>query len=183
MIKWSVVAVLAVIIAVISRGSLLKPRSHGFWRFFAWELILLLIAVNLEAWFVDPLSWHQIISWILLVNSLLPLYFGIRSLISKGKPATNREGEPNLLAFEKTTNLITSGIYHYIRHPMYSSLLLLSWAAFFKSPSPIAGSLALAASICLYLTARADETECIRYFGEKYLQYMKTTKRFIPYIF
>jgi protein-S-isoprenylcysteine O-methyltransferase Ste14 len=182
MIKWIIVAALAIIIVIISRASLLKPRSHGFWRFFAWEIILLLIAFNLEAWFVDPWSWHQIIAWILLFSAIVPLYFGVRTLISRGKPAPNRQGEPQLMAFEKTTNLVTTGIYHYIRHPLYSSLLLLAWGAFFKLPSILAGAFALAASLCLYFTARADEAECIRYFGEDYREYMKTTKRFIPYI-
>lgn len=183
MIKWIVVAVLAAVIAVISRASLLKPRSHGFWRFFAWEFILVLIAVNLETWFVDPLSWHQVIAWILLLACIVPLVIGVRALSARGKPAANREGEPQLMAFEKTTTLVTTGIYHYIRHPLYSSLLLLAWGAFFKSPTLLAGGLAAAASLCLYLTSRADEAECIRFFGERYRDYMKTTKRFIPFIF
>ena len=183
MVKWIIVVLMAAAIAVISRASLLKPRSHGFWRFFAWEFILILISVNLEAWFVDPLSWHQIIAWVLLFCAIMPLFFGVRTLIARGKAAANREGEPQLMAFEKTTNLVTTGIYHTIRHPLYSSLLLLTWGAFFKSPSLLAGSLAVAASLCLFLTARADEVECIRYFGESYREYMKTTKRFIPFIF
>ena len=56
MIKWIITIFLAAVIAVISRASILKPRSHGFWRFFSWESILVLIAINLEAWFIDPFS-------------------------------------------------------------------------------------------------------------------------------
>jgi protein-S-isoprenylcysteine O-methyltransferase Ste14 len=182
MIKWIIVALMAITIAVISRASLLKPRSHGFWRFFAWESILILMAINLEAWFVDPWSWHQIIAWILLFCAFVPLFFGVRTLTLRGKPTTNRDGEPQLMAFEKTTSLVTTGIYRYIRHPLYSSLLLLAWGTFFKLPSLMAGALLLAASVCLYLTARADEAECLRYFGESYQEYMKKTKRFIPYV-
>lgn len=151
--------------------------------FFAWIFILILIGANLEAWFIDPFSWHQVIAWILLFASLLPLTFGTLALTRRGKPDKIREGEPQLLAFEKTTQLATSGIYHYIRHPLYSSLLLLAWGAFFKLPSILAGAFALSASLCLYLTARADETECTKFFGASYIEYMKTTKRFIPYLF
>lgn len=183
MIKWIIAAVLALIIAIISRASLIKPSSHGFWRFFSWEFILILMAVNLEAWFVDPWSWHQIIAWILLFSAFVPLFFGVRTLVARGKPTEHREGEPQLMAFEKTTSLVTTGVYQYIRHPLYSSLLLLAWGIFFKLPSLLAGVLALAASLCLYLTACADETECICYFGEPYREYMKTTKRFIPFLF
>lgn len=35
----------------------------------------------------------------------------------------------------------------------------------------------------LYLTALFDEKECIAYFGNKYLDYMKRTKMFIPFLF
>jgi protein-S-isoprenylcysteine O-methyltransferase Ste14 len=88
-----------------------------------------------------------------------------------------------LLAFEKTSALVTTGIYRHIRHPLYSSLLLLIWGAFFKSPTWLGAGLALAASLCLILTAKADEVECINYFGESYREYMKKTKKFIPFLF
>ena len=46
------------------------PRSHGFYRFFAWECIAAIIILNIDGWFVDPGSWHQLISWFLLVLSI-----------------------------------------------------------------------------------------------------------------
>ena len=88
-----------------------------------------------------------------------------------------------LLAFEKTSQLVKSGIYRYIRHPLYSSLLLLAWGIFFKSISWPAGLLALAATAFLFLTARADEAECLHFFGPDYKEYMQHTRRFIPFIF
>ena len=84
-----------------------------------------------------------IISWILLVTALVPLGFGVRSLTARGKPARQRAGEPQLLGFEKTTALVTSGIYAYIRHPLYSSLLLLAWGVFFKAPGWAGAALAI----------------------------------------
>jgi protein-S-isoprenylcysteine O-methyltransferase Ste14 len=101
----------------------------------------------------------------------------------RGKPVQQREGDPSLLAFEKTSTLVTSGIYHYIRHPLYSSLFLLAWGIFFKSPSWIGVTLAIAATGFLIATAKADEAECMRFFGPQYQDYMKQTKRFVPYIF
>jgi len=169
-------------IVYLSRRSLVKPRSHGFYRFFAFESILALILLNLNAWFKSPGAWHQIISWILLVTALVPLGFGVRSLTARGKPARQREGEPQLLGFEKTTALVTSGIYAYIRHPMYSSLLLLAWGVFFKAPGWVGALLAAAATLALVFTARADEAECIAYFGGAYRDYMKRTKRFVPFV-
>jgi protein-S-isoprenylcysteine O-methyltransferase Ste14 len=183
MTKWILFAALSAAVLYVSRKSLRVPGSHGFYRFFAWEIILVLVFLNLDSWFRDPLSWHQLISWPLLVLCVVPLVFGVRSLARQGKPAVQRESEPQLHAFEKTTTLVTTGIYRYIRHPLYSSLLFLAWGAFFKLPSAVGALLALSATGFLLVTAGADEAECIRYFGPEYAAYRKRTARFIPFLF
>ena len=114
---------------------------------------------------------------------MIPLIFGVRSLTSRGKPVAQREAEPQLLAFEKTSALVTSGIYHYIRHPLYSSLLFLTWGIFFKALTWPGLLLALAATLLLVATARADEAECLIFFGEPYQDYMRRSKRFVPFLF
>ncbi len=182
---WEIIVfVLSTLLLVfISRASLLKPRSHGFFRFFAWELMTALILLNIVVWFVDPFAWHQIISWILLIVCIVPLVSGVRALRSTGRPDKSQRTEQELLAFERTTRLVTDGIYHYIRHPLYSSLFLLTWGVFFKSPSWIGIILAMGATFFLIATAKADERECTQTFGVEYQSYMKQTKMFIPYVF
>ena len=182
------VQVIAVLIGAagliyISRASLRAPRSHGFYRFFAWECILALFLLNVDVWFQTPLAWYQLISWLLLALCLVPLIMGVRMLRSRGKPVVQREAEPQLLAFEKTSSLVTTGIYHYIRHPLYSSLLLLTWGIFFKALTWPGLFLAIAATLLLFATAKADEAECLRFFGAPYQEYMKQTKRFVPFVF
>jgi protein-S-isoprenylcysteine O-methyltransferase Ste14 len=174
---------ISLLLVYVSRASLPDRLSHGFYRFFAWEAILALMIINLPVWFHNWLAWHQIISWILLIICILPLAFGIHHLVSKGLPDQQKHSEPSFLGFEKTTVLVTSGIYRFIRHPLYSSLLLLNWGVFFKDPSVPGTLLAIAATIFLILTSKADETECLRIFGPQYQDYMKTTKRFIPLIY
>ena len=178
-----VFAVGSLLLIVISWRSLRNPRSHGFYRFFAWEGILGLFLINVKFWFYKPFSWNQVIAWTLLFASLVPLGFGVHSLRTRGKPASKREGDASLLAFEKTTELVTTGIYHYIRHPLYSSLFLLTWGIFFKSLTLPGMVLAVFSTIFLVLTAKADEAECIRFFGPQYTEYMKHSKMFIPYFF
>jgi protein-S-isoprenylcysteine O-methyltransferase Ste14 len=183
MLKLIAFAVVSIGLIYISRASLREPRSHGFYRFFVWEFIVALFLLNINVWFHNPLSWHQLVSWFLLIVCIVPLVFGIRSLIIQGKPVQQRGGEPQLLAFEKTSTLVTTGIYRYIRHPLYSSLLFLTWGIFFKSPSWPGGLLAIAATLFLIATAKADEGECIRFFDATYPVYMKRTKMFVPFIF
>jgi protein-S-isoprenylcysteine O-methyltransferase Ste14 len=158
----------------ISIPSLRHPGSHGFYRFFAWEIILGIFVINLHGWFTNPFYWYQIISWLLLIISIIPLISGVILLRTVGKPTDE---------LEKTTQLVTKGIFRTIRHPLYASLLYLTWGIFFKSPSLLDGCAALVATAFLFATARADEAECIDKFGEEYSSYMKKTKMFIPLIF
>ena len=147
---------LFIVIAFLSRRSLRSPGSHGFFRFLAWELMLGQLALVIGVWFRNPFAWHQLISWFLLLVSLLPLAFGLHQLSRRGGAAEGRRKDPALFGFEKTTKLVTNGVYRYIRHPLYSSLLFAVWGIFFKGPSFFGAALALAASLFLVLTALAD---------------------------
>ncbi|MDH4234301.1 MAG: hypothetical protein OEV15_04100, partial [Gallionella sp.] len=148
--------VVTLALAFVSRASLLKPRSHGFYRFFAWECMLGIFVLNMRFWYVDTNSTQQYISGILFSASLVLLLFSFTLLHLSGKPDTKRDDAP-LLEFEKTTTLVTTGIYRYIRHPMYGSLLFLCWGFFFKQPSLAGCVLAIAASGFLVAAARAEE--------------------------
>jgi len=166
----------------VSRRSLLKPFSHGFYRLFAWECILLLVLLNFPMWTVDPFAPHQIASWLLLLASPLLAIHAVRLLKKIGRPADERR-DAELLSFERTSTLVTAGAYRYIRHPMYAALLLLAWAVFLKDISPTSVALVGGASMCLFLTALRDEAESGQYFGAAYAEYMKKTKRFVPFVF
>ncbi len=166
----------------VSRASLRQPGAHGFYRFWAWEVILALVLLNAAGWFRDPFSWHQIISWMLLVIAIIPLVLGVH-LLRTARRAERERSDAALLGFEKTAELVTAGVYRYIRHPMYSSLLFLAWGAFFKAPSWPGVALALAATGFLAATAKIEERENLRFFGPAYKTYMERTKRFVPFIF
>ncbi|HMK39238.1 MAG TPA: isoprenylcysteine carboxylmethyltransferase family protein, partial [Bacteroidota bacterium] len=167
---------------LLSRNSLRRVGSHGFYRFFAWESILALVLLNSRSWFADPLSAVQIISWSFLALSLLLLVRGVDMLRRSGKAGKGRHDE-SLFPFEQTTALVTTGIYRHIRHPLYGSLLFLGWGAFLKDISLSSAGLAAVATASLIATAKADEAECAGYFGQPYRDYMRKSKMFIPYLF
>jgi len=177
-----ILLLLSAAIAWVSRASLRHIRSHGFYRFLAWETIAALIALNLRQWFVDPFSPRQLASWALLVASLVLAVHGFWLLSQMGRPDSGRD-DPALVGLEKTTKLVTVGAYRYIRHPLYSSLLFLTWGAFLKDLSWLGLALALLSSLFLTLTAKIEEVENARYFGAAYQSYMRTTKMFIPFLF
>ena len=169
-------------ILAVSRRNLLKIKSHGFYRFFAWESMAFLLSINYPFWFYNPLSLQQIISWILLFGAIYPVAAAVIVFRQRGKPRKSRKDD-SYYKFEETTELVDTGIYKYIRHPMYCSLLMLTWGVFLKNSVTDAFIASLFASLFLYLTAIFDEKECIGFFGNKYKEYMKQTKRFIPFIF
>lgn len=166
----------------LSRHALRKPGSHGFYRFFVWESILVLVILNHRPWGEDPSSPHQIASWILMLLSIALVLLASRHLINHGKASEQRTDDA-LYGFEKTTQLVTTGMFSRIRHPMYSSLLALIWGVYFQDPNLVGTLVAAFGCISLWLTARADEVECLAYFGQPYADYMQRTRRFIPYIF
>lgn len=166
----------------ISWHSLLKPLSHGFYRFFAWECILALVLLNFPMWTLNPFAPHQIASWSLLLISLALAVHALRLLRRIGGASDERR-DAELLSFERTSTLVTTGAYRYIRHPMYAALLFLAWGAFLKDISLPSIALVGGASIALFFTALRDEAECSQYFGAAYAEYMKTSKRFVPFVF
>jgi protein-S-isoprenylcysteine O-methyltransferase Ste14 len=140
-----------------------------------------LFVSNRTNWFDKPFSILQIISWLLLLVSIYLVTIGGLLLLRKGKPSSERE-DKHLFGFEKTTKLVDTGIYKCIRHPLYASLIYVSWGILLKNPTTPLILLTIACSILFYLTARHDEKECIIYFGGSYSEYMKRSKMFIPFI-
>ena len=181
MIRLVVYAVLSVPIVWVSRRSLRRPAAHGFWRFFAFEAILGLIVLNVPHGFRRPLDFLQIASWVFLTVSLLFVVWGFVLLRRLGGFRPTAEAEPPF-EWEKTGRLVTTGIYHYIRHPMYSSLLFLAWGVVVKFVTPATLTLGAVASLAVLAAAKAEEAENLARFGDEYREYMRRTRRFVPFL-
>ncbi len=183
MIGIALFLVASVAIVKLSWRSLSSFRAHGFYRFFAFELLAGLIVLNLPIWFRDPWSARQIASYVLGAVSIALAVEGFRLLAMIGKPSHEVTQSTNL-AFENTTTLVTSGAYRYIRHPLYASLLALVLCVWLKAPlSALNIAMALAAAGFLLATGLAEEKENLARFGDEYDEYMRHTRRFVPFLF
>jgi protein-S-isoprenylcysteine O-methyltransferase Ste14 len=151
--------------------SLREKRYHAIPRFFVFEGLLLLGLIQADAWFNDPLLPRQVISWILLIFSIIYVFEAFRMYFRHTKPD---------LDFENSTRLVTTGLYKYVRHPMYASLLFLGWGMFMKDISQVPIIIITIISIAVFLTCKVEEREMISRFGEEYRDYMKSTKMWIP---
>lgn len=172
-----------ILLTLISRRALTHTSTHGFYRLLAWQGILALLVLNAPVWFDNRYALHQLCSWWALFSSLLVLFAGIYQLRSAGHADRQVRSDSELFAFEQTTQVVDTGIYRWIRHPLYCSLLLLTWGIALKQLMPLTVLIALFSSVCLYFTARQDERECVAYFGAAYRDYMLRSRMFIPYIF
>lgn len=150
-----------------------RPHRHRFPRFFAFESLLVLVLLNAKGWFLKPLSLRQLVSWIFLAGSLALAIHGFRLLRIAGNPKDD---------IEETTQLVTTGAYRYIRHPVYCSLFLGGVGAFLKTPSFLGLIVLLMVAGFVFMTGKIEEDENMKRFGEKYRTYMETTKMFIPFL-
>jgi protein-S-isoprenylcysteine O-methyltransferase Ste14 len=173
-IKISVFAVLALLVLIVFKGELRSLTSHGFYMFFAFESLLALLFFNVDSFVFRVFPWYQILSWILLVISALLAFSGFYGLKKFGKPV---EG------WEETTELIRRGIFRYIRHPLYSSLILLAVGILLKN---MALKPFIACFVCISFLVTAsiiEEKENLAKFGDSYHAYANDTRRYIPFIF
>lgn len=77
--------------------------------------------------------------------------------------------------------LVMTGPYHWVRHPMYTSLYLIATAFFLLSANWLIGLGWLAGLTLVMITRVAREEAVMREkFGEAYQAYMRQTGRFLP---
>ena len=77
--------------------------------------------------------------------------------------------------------LVTTGAYNYIRHPMYTSVILMMFGVLVSTPTLL--ELLLFTTLILVLVLKAKREERL-WCGhdEAYIEYKRRTKLFIPYI-
>ncbi len=80
--------------------------------------------------------------------------------------------------------LVTSGLYAYVRHPMYSSFFLSAVAQLLLLPNWIAGPVGLVGIGLLFaFRVGREEQLMIETFGDDYRAYMRRTARIVPGLF
>lgn len=154
--------------------SIKHKRYHGITRFFSFESIFILVLLNSSAWFSNPFSVKQLISWIILITSLYIAVAGFMKLSRMGKPSGGN--------FENTSKIVRTGLYRYIRHPLYLSLFLLGTGTMLKDVTVVTILLGVLNLVAVWVTSRIEEGEMIARFGGEYRSYMKETKMFIPFV-
>ena len=122
-------------------------------------------------------SMSEWVAWIgvaLFLGAIMLLYFSHAHLGKNWSP---------VLGIQKDHKLITTGIYEYIRHPMYAAHILWAVAQILILHNWIAGFSFIAVMIPHYLLrVNKEEQMLIDQFGKEYEDYMSVTGRIFPKI-
>ncbi len=181
MLKIAVFLILSLPLMYLSWRTLFSPDKHGLYRFVTWESILWIAVHNFHYLRVEEFTSRLIISSLLMVMSALLVLWAFIVMRRKGRASGQREDE-TLFGFEKTTALVTAGIFGYIRHPMYTSLLCLLWGVLLRNVEIGLLLVALLGTLACIIAALMEERENLEYFGESYREYMRRSKRFVPFL-
>jgi protein-S-isoprenylcysteine O-methyltransferase Ste14 len=107
---------------------------------------------------------------------LVALIIGLTAVVNM--KVSNLNIMPTL---KKSHQLRTNGIYQFIRHPMYTSVLLLCLALMLSNVHYISQTVMLILFVDLILKSRFEEKLLIERF-ENYPAYQQKTGRFIPFL-
>jgi protein-S-isoprenylcysteine O-methyltransferase Ste14 len=148
-------------------------QRGGFWV--VWQVLLLLAAFILGLSFRG--QWHQYIT-----AALGLVLLGVAALCGiMGASALGR----NLTPFPRPSSnskLVETGIYRWIRHPLYTSVICgsFSWALLVASWPALIISLAL---IPFFDAKARQEERWLRQQFPGYIAYEQRVRRFLPWIY
>jgi len=173
MLKGIIFAALTGVIVLKFRKELFAFHRHGPYMFVAAEGLLLLFIFNGGAMFQNPLPLRQVLSWILMLTSAGVAFFGFYALKKYGQAVGD---------WEDTTRVVHEGIFRYIRHPLYTSLMFLAGGMLLKEMSWSSVSAFVVTFGFLVAASRVEERENLEKFGSAYRHYSHHTKRYVPFI-
>ena len=112
----------------------------------------------------------------LLIIQIAGVLLGIWAIVTMGTKNTNITP-----LVKQNAHLVTSGPYIFIRHPMYSSVLLTMWPLIIDQYSLSRLMAGLILTIDLIIKMLFEESLLIKHFAG-YETYMRETKRLIPFV-
>lgn len=136
------------------------------------------VVVNLLGFIVFP--FHN---FFIQIIGLALVFLGFSQAIVARKKLADNWTESYEYQIKKNHELITDGIYKYVRHPIYGALLIMPTGALIVSSSYTFIICFIFILFAIEIFAKREEKLLTKHFGKKYVEYKKTTKKFIPFIY
>lgn len=170
----------------------LFPSLTPYYRLIYNGLALLLLALWIVS-FPDDTTFYRLEGvwfFIFVLIQIMALLLAIKSIsghassflgIKQIKQFLSEHKKPSYLDEPKKGTLITSGLYGYMRHPLYT----FSMTFLIASPVMTHNLIYIVCCVGIYFWIGSffEERNLIKRFGEDYLAYQKEVPRFIPYKF
>jgi protein-S-isoprenylcysteine O-methyltransferase Ste14 len=83
----------------------------------------------------------------------------------------------------RPTTLVTTGVHGLIRNPTYTGLFLVILGMWFVWPTALVTMYSIAFISFFEVQVRCEERDLLARHGDLYLEYLKRTKRYIPWIY
>lgn len=115
----------------------------------------------------------QIISVIFSIVGLVIAIVARRTLAGNWSPS---------LDVKQGHELITGGVYHFVRHPIYSGLLLMLLGTLVAFQTDIEVIVFIAVTLTVLYRIRREEALMTQIFPKAYPAYKKRTKALIPFV-
>lgn len=140
--------------------------------------VYLLVCIALMILFRFLLSGAKLLGLPWNLSGLIPLALGIALNLAADRSFKNRN--ISVKPLEKTTALITDGVFRVSRHPMYLGmvLILLGVAILLGTLTPFVVVFAFAFLMDIAFI-RFEEKKLEETFGEAYLEYKKKVRRWV----
>lgn len=152
-------------------AKLVRNKFHS-WTFVAIQAVILLLLIFMSKDFGPNITEFktagqllELIGWIGIIISAI----NIRTVLT-AEPLPRENGK-----------LTTDGLYKYVRHPMYTSVILLTFGIAILSGNIIKYILVVALLILFYIKSNYEEKYLQDQYPE-YKKYAKETPRFFPFI-
>ena len=115
-------------------------------------------------------------------NTLAIIIFIVGLLIGLWALSHNQLGNFNIQPkLKEGSSLITTGIYKYIRHPMYLSVITTMFSFVLSTANLLEILFFISLLLVLILKAKREESLWLQH-DEEYTRYKKRTKLFIPFV-
>jgi len=117
------------------------------------------------------------------MNVVGALIFIIGLVISVNAQMTLKRNYSGTLRIREGHQLITHGIYKYVRHPIYTGTLLRTFAIPIYTTSLLGFLFALVGIPLVIYRIGVEEKMLIEEFSDEYLEYTKATRKLLPYVY
>lgn len=135
---------------------------------------LLYLSVLLPDPYLLSLIWLSPIGYVLIPTGLVLLYLAFKAFDGAEFLGIKKEKKPEL---------VLSGMYQYVRHPLYFATILLILGLFLLVPTQKMLIVLLISYSYILIGSRLEERKLVAVFGEEYHEYQKKVKALIPYLY